>query len=128
VTGYFFDAMVTYCNLKKRKGGRIIFYLNRKGKGDCFTNKIKGVEQARQAVNENNVHKKYRHKVNLSQTIARLKDSLVLLFIKGDITKLLTKLMHLCIITVEPIRLSRSYPRNRSVKRNIPTLIYRPGR
>lgn len=84
--------------------------------------------QAQRVVDEKNVHKKYRHKVNFSQTIARLKDSLILLFIRGDISKLLRKLLHLCIITVEPIRPGRSYPRNRSVKRNIPTLIYRPGR
>ena len=84
--------------------------------------------QAQRVVDEKSKHKKYRHKVNLSQTIARLKDSLVLLFIRGDISKLLKKLMHLCIITVEPIRPGRSYPRNRKLKMNIPSLIYRPGR
>jgi hypothetical protein len=84
--------------------------------------------QAQRVIDENNGHKKYRHKVNFSQTIARLKDSLILLFIRGDISKLLRKLLHLCIITVEPIRPGRSYPRKRGVKRNIPTLIYRPGR
>lgn len=84
--------------------------------------------QTQRAVDEKSVLKKHRYKVNVSQTIARLKDSLILLFIGGDISKLLSKLLHLCIITVEPIRPGRSYPRNRSGKRNIPTLIYRPGR
>ena len=84
--------------------------------------------QAQRVVDGKSEHKKYRYKVNLSQTIARLKDSLVFLFIKGDITKLLTKLLHLCIITVDPIRPGRSYPRKKGGRMNIPSLIYRPGR
>lgn len=84
--------------------------------------------QAQRSVNEKSKHKKYRQKVNLSQTIARLKDALAMLFMKKEIGELLRKLLHLCIITVEPIRPGRSYPRKRKWKMNTPSLIYRPGR
>ena len=55
--------------------------------------------------------KKYAYRVNITQALSKLKDSLVLLFIRPNIMDLLNKLFDLFVATTEPVRPGRKYPR-----------------
>jgi hypothetical protein len=57
-----------------------------------------------------------------------MKDALVLLFIRSNITELLSKLLNLFIATTEPVRPGRKYPRKHSVQRQGFYPCYKPIR
>jgi len=61
--------------------------------------------------------KKYAYRINVTQALSKMKDSLVLLFIRSNIMELLNKLLDLFIATIEPIRPGRKYPRKHSVQK-----------
>jgi Transposase DDE domain len=72
--------------------------------------------------------KKYPYRINVTQALSKMKDSLVLLFIRSNIIKLLNKLHSLFIATIEPIRLGRKYPRKHSVQKRGFYPCYKPIR
>jgi hypothetical protein len=61
--------------------------------------------------------KKHLYRINVTQALSKMKDSLVLLFIRSNIMELLSKLHSLFIATIEPIRPGKKYPRKHSVQK-----------
>jgi hypothetical protein len=61
--------------------------------------------------------KKYAYRVNVTQALSKMKDSIVLLFKRPNVMELLNKLFDLFIMTIEPIRPDRKYPRIQRVQR-----------
>jgi hypothetical protein len=72
--------------------------------------------------------KKYAYRINITQALSKMKDSLVLLFIRSNIMELLNKLLDLFIATIEPIRPDRKYPRKHSVQKRGFYPCYKPIR
>ena len=72
--------------------------------------------------------KKYAYRINVTQALSKMKDSLVLLFIRSNIMELLNKLLDLFIATIEPIRPGRKYPRKHSVQKRGFYPCYKPIR
>ncbi|MCL5029551.1 MAG: IS4 family transposase [Bacteroidetes bacterium] len=55
-------------------------------------------------VKENNKDKKYEYQINWTQAIAKMKDSVVLLFIRDNIHKIIEKLQKHFLRNIEPVR------------------------
>jgi hypothetical protein len=72
--------------------------------------------------------KKYTYRVNVTQALSKMKDSLVLLFIRSNIMELLNKLFDLFITTTEPVRPGRKYPRKHGVQKRGFYPCYKPIR
>lgn len=72
--------------------------------------------------------KKYAYRINVTQALSKMKDSIVLLFKRIDIVELLNKLFDLFIMTIEPIRPGRKYPRKKHVQRRGFHPCYKPIR
>jgi hypothetical protein len=72
--------------------------------------------------------KKYAYRINFTQALSKMKDSLVLLFIRSNIIEILNKLLDLFIATIEPIRPGRKYPRKQSVRKRGFYPCYKPIR
>ena len=62
-------------------------------------------------------HKRHPYRINVTQALSKMKDSIVLLFARSNIIELLTKLHSLFIASVEPIRPGRKYPRKHTVQK-----------
>lgn len=73
-------------------------------------------------------HKKYAYQINFTQALSKMKDSIVLLFKRPNIVELLNKLFDLFIMTIEPIRPGRKYPRKQRVQRRGFYPCYKPIR
>jgi len=61
--------------------------------------------------------KKHSYKINLTQALSKMKDSVVLLFQHQNILELLNKLFELFINTIEPVRPGRNYRRKHKTSR-----------
>jgi len=72
--------------------------------------------------------KKYAYRINVTQALSKMKDSIVLLFKRPNIMELLTKLFDLFLVTIEPIRPGRKYPRKQRVQRRGFYPCYKPIR
>ena len=72
--------------------------------------------------------KKYVYRINITQSLSKLKDSLVLLFIRSNIRGLLNKLFDLFIATTEPVRPGRKYPRKHGFQKRGFDVCYKPIR
>lgn len=72
--------------------------------------------------------KKYVYRSNTTQALSKMKDALLLLFIRANIIELLNKLLDLFIATIEPIRPGRTYPRKHSVQKRGFYPCYKPIR
>jgi hypothetical protein len=72
--------------------------------------------------------KKHPYRINVTQALSKMKDSIVLLFVRFNIMELLTKLLDLFIATVEPIRPGRNFPRKHSVQKRGFYPCYKPIR
>jgi hypothetical protein len=72
--------------------------------------------------------KKHPYRVNFTQALSKMKDSLVLLFLRPDIMELIHKLHDLFIATIEPVRPGRNYPRNHSIQKKGFFPCYKPIR
>jgi hypothetical protein len=64
-----------------------------------------------------NESKKHPYKINVTQALSKMKDSIFLLFKHDNIMELLKKLFVLFINTIEPVRPGRFYPRKHKPKR-----------
>ena len=58
--------------------------------------------------------KKYAYRINVTQALSKMKDSIVLLFKHSNIMEILNKLFDLFI---SPVRPCRKYPRKHSIKK-----------
>lgn len=83
---------------------------------------------AQDVIASENGQKKYAYRINVTQALSKMKDSIVLLFIRSNIKELLNKLLDLFISTIEPIRPGRKYPRKYSVQRKGFYPCYKPIR
>ncbi len=72
--------------------------------------------------------KKYAYRINFTQALSKMKDTIVLLFKRPNIMELLSKLFDLFIATIEPVRPGRKYPRIRRVQRRGFYPCYKPIR
>jgi hypothetical protein len=72
--------------------------------------------------------KKYSYKINVTQALSKMKDALVLLFIRFNIIELLHKLHSLFIATIEPVRPGRKYPRKYNTQKRTFNVCYKPIR
>ena len=72
--------------------------------------------------------KKYKYRINVTQALSKMKGALVLLFIRSNITELLSKLFNLFIATIEPVRPGRKYPRKHNVQKRGCYPCYKPIR
>lgn len=70
----------------------------------------------------------YDYKINMTNLISKLKDSLLFLFWDHSLSPLLHSLWLQMISTTEPIRPGRSFPRNKKVKRRRFSINYKPTR
>jgi hypothetical protein len=74
--------------------------------------------QAQDVISGEQGSKKYSYKINGTQALSKMKDSIVLLFKKPDVLGLLNKLFELFVDTTEPVRPGRNYPRKHKIKRD----------
>ena len=72
--------------------------------------------------------KKYAYRINFTQALSKMKDSLVLLFIRSNVIELLNKLLNLFTATIEPVRPGRKYERKQSVQKRGFHTCYKPIR
>lgn len=72
--------------------------------------------------------KKYSYKINITQALSKMKDALVLLFIRSNVIELLHKLHSLFIATIEPVRPGRKYPRKYNTQKRTFNVCYKPVR
>jgi len=61
--------------------------------------------------------RKHSYKINVTQALSKMKDSIVLLFQHANILELLNDLFELFINTVEPVRPGRNYRRKHKTKK-----------
>ena len=71
---------------------------------------------------------KYDYKTNMTNLISKLKDTLLFLFWDHSISPVLEALWQQMVLTTEPIRPGRTFPRNKKVKRRRFPLNYKPTR
>lgn len=86
------------------------------------------IQPAHQAVAARTAAHKHRYQVNRTNLLSKLKDTLVLLFIRIDIRPLLRALWQQMVQTIEPIRPGRSRPRKPAVRRHRFPTTYKPTR
>jgi hypothetical protein len=72
---------------------------------------------AQDAIDQDAHQKKHPYRINFTQALSKMKNSVVLLFARVNITEILNKLFSLFIETIEPVRPGRTYPRNHSVQK-----------
>jgi hypothetical protein len=83
---------------------------------------------AQDVIASQNGQKKYAYRINVTQALSKMKDSVVLLFKQSNIMELLSKLFNIFISTIEPIRPGRKYPRKHSVQKRGFYPCYKPIR
>ena len=83
---------------------------------------------AQEVIAEQSEQKKHPYRINFTHALSKMKDSLVLLFIRSSIIELLKKLHSLFIATIEPIRPGRKYPRKNRVQKRDFCPCYKPIR
>lgn len=79
-------------------------------------------------VEQESQEKKYIYRVNMTHAFSKMKDTIVLLFQRVDILSLMNRFWHLLLKTIEPVRLGRSYPREKRVKPRRFSMSYKPIR
>lgn len=77
---------------------------------------------------ETPTHKKYPYKINVAQALSKMKDTIVLLFLKADVRTLLEKIVNLLLRTLEPFRPNRKYPRKLRPNPKVFAFAYKPAR
>jgi len=73
-------------------------------------------------------HRKHRYQVNMANLLSKMKDTVVLLLVRDNPLSLLTRIWHLMMKTIEPVRQGRSNPRKKKVKRTRFPTCYKPLR
>ena len=83
---------------------------------------------AQTLVTENSKAKIHTYKINETQALSKIKDSIVLLFNQENIFDLLRKLFNLFIRSIEPVRPGRNYPRKHKPMGGGCYVSYKPAR
>ena len=81
-------------------------------------------------INNNSNRLKYQYKINITQALSKMKDTIVILFNRPYfvVKELLEKLRNIFIKTVEPIRPGRRFPRKHKHQRKGFYVCYKPIR
>ncbi len=82
------------------------------------------------AIDQKYQERTYRYQINFTQVLSKMKDSVILLFNRpvNIVRELITKLHKIFILTVEPIRPGRKFPRNHKIRKKIFNPCYKPIR
>jgi hypothetical protein len=83
---------------------------------------------AQKVVKEQSQDKKYTYQINFTQALSKMKDTVVLLFQKSSIAKILNLLWNMMTHTIEPIRPDRKYPRQKRTRPKKFSMAYKPIR
>lgn len=83
---------------------------------------------AQEEVQQQSRDKKYTYQINFTQALSKMKDTVVLLFQRTDVLRILTRLWEVMTRTIEPIRPGRKYPRPKSARRKRFAVTYKPIR
>jgi len=85
---------------------------------------------ANKTIEKQSAQKRYVYQLNFTQALSRMKDAIVLLFLKpgSGIVNILKKLNNLFVKTIEPIRPGRKYPRKSRVQKKGFYVSYKPIR
>ena len=83
---------------------------------------------AQEVVKQQSQNKKYIYQINFTQALSKMKDSVVLLFQKSAITKILHRLWDVMTQTIEPIRPNRKFPRPKPIRPKKFSMVYKPIR
>jgi len=83
---------------------------------------------AQEVVKQQSQGKKYAYQINFTQALSKMKDTVVLLFQRTDVLRILTRLWEVMTRTIEPIRPGRKYPRPKSARRKRFAVTYKPVR
>ena len=83
---------------------------------------------AQEEVKQQSRDKKYIYQINFTQALSKMKDTVVLLFQRTDVLRILTRLWEVMTRTIEPIRPGRKYPRPKSARRKRFAVTYKPVR
>ena len=86
------------------------------------------VHPTQQVIQETYSNRMHPYQINLAQTISTMKDTVVLLFTRANVSELISSLLKLFIEAVEPIREGRKYPRKKGVKLQGFYRCYKPAR
>jgi hypothetical protein len=84
----------------------------------------------RQVIEQNDEDKLHQYQLNFTQTVSKMKDTIVLLFNRPlDVVKNLISALHdLFVKTVEPVRPNRKFPRNHKIQKRGFYPSYKPVR
>ena len=82
----------------------------------------------RDIIEENSKEKKHPYQLNFTQALSKMKDTIVLLFQRTNISEIISEILSIFIKTIEPVRPGRSYPRNHKVNRRGFYMAYKPIR
>jgi hypothetical protein len=85
-------------------------------------------QPAQQIVHEKTQSRQYRYHANMTNWLSKMKDSIVLLFVDGDLKQLLDRLWKQLLRVIEPFRPNRSSVRHKRVKRKRFSTSYKPIR
>ena len=85
-------------------------------------------QPAQQVVAQQSQPKKYGYQVKMSNLFSKMKDTVVLLFVKLNPLPLLQRLWAQMTATVAPIRPNRSFPRKKRLKPKRFSMSYKPLR
>ena len=83
-----------------------------------------------QSIEQNNNGKRYPYQINFTQAVSKLKDTIVLLFNRplNIVKQLISDLHDIFIITIEPVRHNRKFPRNHKIRKKEFYPQYKPVR
>lgn len=95
-----------------------------------FTKNLAAIlaQPAQQVVATQTATRKHPYQVNMTNLLSKLKDTIVLLFIRADLRPYFHALWQQMIHTIEPIRKGRSIPRKTTVRRHRFPTTYKPTR
>lgn len=83
---------------------------------------------AQQLVKLQSQHKKYTYQINFTQALSKMKDTVVLLFQRANLSNILSCLWQVMTQTIEPIRPGRTYPRSKPIRPRKFSMAYKPIR
>jgi len=85
-------------------------------------------QPVQQAVNQTTTDRKHLSQINQANLLSKLKDTIVHLFLFDQVASLLRAIGQQMLLTLEPIRRGRSFPRRKRVKPRRFSMTYKPLR
>ena len=83
---------------------------------------------AQKVVKEQSRNKKYAYRINFTQALSKMKNTIVLFFQKPSITEILRRFQNVITRTIEPVRPNRKYPHKERIRPKKFSMSYKPIR